>query len=255
MGRRSPSYREPSAGLPVGLWIIHKADGCSELCSRHGTWSSVVDCGREWLMWHALWIVATIKVSNLTDCRHPLPSIQAFSDLFRLRTCTLHISLNRNTSFLPIVHPMVQNKGCGPLSKEVTHPCNRAQSVLFNKQRCIYCVVSWSWMCISLMGTRANVGGVGARNIFDTGEPRCLVGRPTAWYYHGFGVRCRCGSRLFCLRFVLVFLHFLTRIPRYYVKLRRDLLLLLPSQGPNSLKNRSNFGRHVVIIVDSIVKH
>jgi len=38
----SKLYREPRAGLPVGLWIIHKADGCSELCSRHGTCSSVV---------------------------------------------------------------------------------------------------------------------------------------------------------------------------------------------------------------------
>ena len=86
-------------------------------------------------------------------------------------------------------------------------------------------------------------------------EPRCCAGRPTASYYRGLGVRCRCGIQLFCLKFVLVFLHFSTRIARYYVKLRRDLLLLLPSQGPNSLKTRSTFGRHVVIIIDSTFKY
>jgi len=139
MGRRSPSYREPSAGLPVGLWIIHKADGCSELCPRHGTWSSVVDCGREWLMLHALWIVVTIKVSNPSVCRHPLPDIQVFSGLFRPRRWyfTYFISLkyfiSANWNVLEQgVHPTVHNKGCGPLSKEVAHPCSRAQCMLFN---------------------------------------------------------------------------------------------------------------------------
>jgi len=27
---------------------------------------------------------------------------------------------------------MAHNKGCGPLSKEVAHPCSRVQSMLFN---------------------------------------------------------------------------------------------------------------------------
>ena len=108
------------------------------------------------------------------------------------------------------------------------------------------------------MGTHANVGGLGARNIFDTKQRTSLLsrtGRPSASHYRGLGVTCRYGSRPFCLKFVLVFLHFSTRIPRYYVKLHRDLLLLLPSQGPNSLKNHSDFGPHVVIIIDYTVKY
>jgi hypothetical protein len=38
-------------------------------------------------------------------------------------------------------------------------------------------------------------------------------------------------------------------------KLLRDLLLFLSSQGPNSLKNLSVFGCHVVIIIYSVVKY
>ena len=74
-GRRPPSYREPSAGLPVGIWIIHKADGCSELCLRHGTWSSVVDCAREWLM-------SQRTVNSRED--KPLRTPQSVVTLFRV---------------------------------------------------------------------------------------------------------------------------------------------------------------------------